>query len=142
MMVTDAVPGVVSSEAGTIAVSWPELTNVVWSAEPFQVTLLAAEKLDPFTVSVRTGLPAGTEPGERLVSVGTGGVTVKFTELVVYVLVEHAPTATYILAVSGWVNKLAGTVATICVEVGVPAMFSGFGAALADTAQQTAIPYG
>ena len=142
MIVTDALPAETSSEAGTVAVSCPVLTNVVWSAEPFQVTLLAAEKFVPFTVSVRAGLPDCAEFGERLVSVEAGAVTVKFTEFVLYVLVEHVPTPTNIFAVSGWVNKLAGMLAEIWVAVGVPTTLSEFAGALADTTQQTAMSNG
>ena len=85
--VTDAVPGETSSAAGTIADSCPELTNVVWSAVPFQVTSTGAGvsegKFAPRTVSVKVGLPACAELGDRLVRVGAleACITVKVSEL-------------------------------------------------------------
>ena len=76
---TAAVPAVVSSAAGATAVSCIADTNVVDNGEPFQVTTVPAANVvdvavpdvnpDPFTVSVRAGLPAGAELGDRLVKV-------------------------------------------------------------------------
>ena len=73
LIVTAAVPAAVNSDAGTIAVSCPELTYVVCSAAPFQVTLMedrsegeGAGKLAPFTVIVKLGLPTNAELGDRL----------------------------------------------------------------------------
>jgi len=73
---TEAVPVVATSCAGTAAVSCTEETKVVTSGLPFQVTLLPEVKLMPFTVSVRPGVPAGVEFGDRLVS-STAVVMVK-----------------------------------------------------------------
>ena len=55
---------------GRIAVNWVELTNVVWSADPFHSTEEPDTKLVPLTVMVNDGAPAGAEFGDRLVTVG------------------------------------------------------------------------
>jgi hypothetical protein len=80
LMDTDAVPAFASSDAGTVAVIWLEFTQVLDSADPFQVTFTAIAfpatcgKLVPFTVSVSAALPATAELGERLESTGAGGL--------------------------------------------------------------------
>jgi hypothetical protein len=63
--VIEAVPAVAMSEAGTVAVSCFELTNVVTSGFPFQYTVSPWMKslLGPFTVSVNCGPPAAMQVG-------------------------------------------------------------------------------
>jgi hypothetical protein len=61
--VIEAVPGVAMSEAGTVAVSFVEETNVVVSGLPFQFTVELETKLVPFTVSVNCGPPAAMQVG-------------------------------------------------------------------------------
>jgi hypothetical protein len=70
--VIDAVPAVVTREAGTVAVSWMDETNVVVSAVPFQFTVEVETKFVPFTVRVKSVLPVVTQFGLIEVVVGTG----------------------------------------------------------------------
>jgi hypothetical protein len=75
--VTEAVPAAATFAAGTIAVSLIEETNVVTSAEPFQLTVEVETKLVPFTVRVNWADPAVVEAGLIEVVVGTGLLIVK-----------------------------------------------------------------
>jgi len=75
--VTEAVPAVAISVAGTIAVSWAEDINVVASGEPFQSAVEAAEKFDPFKVNVNCAPPAVVEAGLIELRTGAGLRTVK-----------------------------------------------------------------
>jgi hypothetical protein len=68
-----AVPALAINTAGTAAVSWVELPNVVASAPPFHSTKSPETKLLPLTVSVNAEPPAFLLEGERELSVGTGG---------------------------------------------------------------------
>ena len=82
---TEAIPTVASSGAGTSAVSCVEETKAVLNGEPFHVTKVPAPALgeenpDPYTVSDKAGLPADAELGDRLVKVI--GVCVTVTEMV------------------------------------------------------------
>jgi hypothetical protein len=61
--VTEAVPAVATRAAGTIAVSWLALTNVVASPEPFHLTTALLSNNVPFTVKVNCGDPARHELG-------------------------------------------------------------------------------
>jgi len=70
--VIDAVPAVATREAGTVAVSWMDETNVVVSAVPFQFTVEVETKFVPFTVRVKSVLPVVTQFGLIEVVVGTG----------------------------------------------------------------------
>src|SRR5207237_382223 len=71
--VTCAVPGFAMSLAGIRARSCDEETNVVVRSTLFHRTLDAPEmKLLPFTVSVKSGPPAGTDAGVKPVVVGRG----------------------------------------------------------------------
>jgi len=81
--VTVAVPAEAIELAGTDAVSWVVLTNVVVRADPFHCTVDPTRKPDPLTVSVKAGPPAAAELGERLEreGVGAAAVTVKATGL-------------------------------------------------------------
>jgi hypothetical protein len=77
--VTDDVPTVAISVAGTAAVNCVAFTNVVVRLPPFHCTTEVLMKLPPFTVNVNAGLPAITEFGTSEPSDGTGVVTVKVT---------------------------------------------------------------
>jgi hypothetical protein len=68
--VTEAVPGVAMSVAGTVAVSCVAETNVVASGLPFQFTVEVETKLLPFTVSVKSGPPAPVQFGLSELIVG------------------------------------------------------------------------
>jgi len=61
--VTEAVPAVAIREAGTVAVSCVEDTNVVVSGEPFQFTVEVETKFVPFTVNVNCGPPTVAQVG-------------------------------------------------------------------------------
>lgn len=70
--VTLAVPGVAIRLAGTAAVSWLTLMNVVVSAGPFHFAFAPEPKLVPLIVRVKAAPPAVAELGLRLVIVGGG----------------------------------------------------------------------
>ncbi len=70
--VTAALPAVVRSLAGIVAVREVALTNSVDRAAPFHCTTEPAMKLEPLTVNVKPGLPAAAELGLRAVIAGTG----------------------------------------------------------------------
>jgi len=78
--VTAAVPVAFTSAARIVAVSVVLEIKVVERAEPFQFTAEPEMKFVPFTVSVKSELPAGVEVGEREVVVGAGFVIVKVSE--------------------------------------------------------------
>ena len=61
--VIEAVPAVAIREAGTVAVSWVEETNVVASAVAFHFTVEPETKLVPFTVRVNCAPPAVAQLG-------------------------------------------------------------------------------
>jgi hypothetical protein len=73
LTVTFAVPATATFAAGTVAVSWLALTNVVASAGPFHCTLEVLSKPLPFTVKVNCGDPARHELG--LIDVMTGAAS-------------------------------------------------------------------
>jgi hypothetical protein len=87
--VTEAVPGVAMSEAGTAAVSRVEDTNVVASGLPFQFTVEVETKFVPFTVNVNCGPPAPVQVG--LSELIVGAVPMVMTRVAVAVLQEPAP---------------------------------------------------
>jgi hypothetical protein len=89
--VIEAVPGVAMSEAGTVAVSCFELTNVVTRGLPFQYTVSPWMKslLGPFTVSVKSGPPAPMQVG--LIELIVGVVPIVITKVALAVLQELAP---------------------------------------------------
>ena len=62
--VTAAFPGLAISAAGTAAVSWVALTNVVVSALLFQRTTDVESKLPPLTVRMKAGPPWVALDGE------------------------------------------------------------------------------
>ena len=86
--VIEAVPGVAMSEAGTVAVSFVEETNVVASGLPFQFTIELDMKLLPFTVSVNCGPPAPVQVG--LIELIVGVVPIVITR-VCWALVLQGP---------------------------------------------------
>jgi hypothetical protein len=87
--VIEAVPGVAMSEAGTVAVSFVEETNVVASGLPFQFTVVFETKLVPFTVNVNCGPPAPVQLG--LIELIVGVVPTVITKVAVAVLQGPAP---------------------------------------------------
>jgi hypothetical protein len=97
--VIEAVPGVAMSEAGTVAVSFVEETNVVTSGLPFQYTVSPWTKslLGPFTVSVNCGPPAAVQVG--LIELIVGAVPIVITRVAVAVLQGPAPLLAVIVTV-------------------------------------------
>src|SRR5439155_13134505 len=75
--VTCGVAAVAMSAAVIAAVSWVALTKVVVRVLPFQRTVEPLSKLAPFTVRVNAIPPANALPGDRLLRVGAGLLTVK-----------------------------------------------------------------
>ena len=105
-MVTMAVPGLATKLAGTTAVNCVELTYVVESPEPFQVTNVKGDIPVPFTVSVKPGDPASLLFGEMLDSVNGADVIVNVSDGGASVVGSVTPT----VAVPGDTIKLAGIV--------------------------------
>jgi len=117
--VIDAVPAEAISEAGIVAVSCVELTNVVARGEPFQSTTEPFTKFAPFTVRVK---PKGLHDGvvfdevvedDKEVMVGARIVNWIFPEVpppgpIVNNLTCEVPTAR---------KSVAGTVALSCVAL-------------------------
>ena len=75
--VIDAVPAVATREAGTVAVSCVEETKLVARGAPFQFTVELETKLVPFTVKMKSALPAVVQVGLIEVVVGTGLLIVR-----------------------------------------------------------------
>ena len=75
--VIDAVPEVATKEAGTVAVSCVEETKLVARDAPFQFTVEVETNLVPFTVKVKSALPAVVQVGLIEVVVGTGLLIVR-----------------------------------------------------------------
>jgi hypothetical protein len=75
--VTGNVPVAATSAATIVAVISVEETNEVVRGEPFQFTTEPEMKFAPFTVSVKSELPAVVEVGKMEVVVGTGFSIVK-----------------------------------------------------------------
>jgi len=78
--VIDAVPAVATRDAGTVAASWVEETKLVARGAPFQFTVEVETKLVPFTVKMKSALPAAIQVGLIEVVVGTGLLIVNVTE--------------------------------------------------------------
>jgi hypothetical protein len=74
--VIEAAPAVAIREAGTVAVSCVEETNIVVSAVPFQFTVEPETKLVPFTVNVNCGPPAVAQVGLSELTVGTALIVI------------------------------------------------------------------
>jgi hypothetical protein len=70
--VTPTAPGKVAAAAGTVAVNWLELTNVVVGIVPPKLTIELATKFVPLILSVKVPPPAAALVGEIVVIVGTG----------------------------------------------------------------------
>jgi hypothetical protein len=112
--VMDAVPAVATRDAGTMAVSCVEETKVVASAVPFQFTVEVETNLVPFTVKVKSALPAVIQVGLIEVVVGTGLLIVNVTEL--DVPPPGGGLTTVMDAVPAVATFAAGTVAVSLVE--------------------------
>jgi hypothetical protein len=69
--VIEAVPAVAIREAGTVAVSCVEETNVVVNAVAFHFTVEVETKFVPFTAKVNCGPPAVAQAGLSELIVGT-----------------------------------------------------------------------
>ncbi len=67
-----AVPAVLIRFAGTEAVNWVALPNVVIRDEPFHCTAAPRPNPLPFTVKVKAGWPAITAVGLSELIVGNG----------------------------------------------------------------------
>jgi hypothetical protein len=74
--VIEAAPAVATREAGTVAVSCVEETNVVVSAVAFHFTVEPETKLVPFTVNVNCGPPAVAQVGLSEPIVGTALIVI------------------------------------------------------------------
>jgi hypothetical protein len=72
MTVIDAGPALAIREAGTVAVSCVEETNVVTSAVPFHFTVEPETNLVPLTVRVKSTPPEAAQLGLSDVVVGSG----------------------------------------------------------------------
>ncbi len=102
-----ALPALAIRLAGTAAVNWTELTNVVVRAVPFHCTVVPGRKLVPFTVNVNAAPPAVAEVGLRLVIAGVGTVIGSVAA------VDGLPPVftTVMLALPALAIRLAGTAA-------------------------------
>ena len=104
--VTLAVPGTAIKAAGTVALSWPALTNVVASAVAPHFAVASETKLVPLIVRVKAGPPAVAELVLKPLMVGGAGSMVKVA------LAEVPPAVvTVTLAVPAVAIRAAGTVA-------------------------------
>jgi hypothetical protein len=74
--VTEAVPAVAIREAGTVAVSCVDETNVVVSAVPFHFTVEVETKFVPFTVKVNCGPPGVAQVGLSELMVGAALIVI------------------------------------------------------------------
>jgi hypothetical protein len=112
--VMEAVPPVAIRDAGTVAVSCVEETNVVVSAVAFHFTVEVETKFVPLTVKVNCGLPAVAQVGLIAVVVGTGLLMVNVTAF--DVPPPGAGFTTVTEAVPVFATRAAVTVAVSCVE--------------------------
>jgi hypothetical protein len=109
--VIEAAPAVAMREAGTVAVSCVEDTNVVVSAAPFQFTIEVETKFMPLTVNVNCISPAEAQVGLSELMAGTAVI-------VNVIPPDVAPhPATVIEAVPAVAMSEAGTVAVSCFEL-------------------------
>jgi hypothetical protein len=111
--VIEAVPAVAISDAGTVAVSCVEETNVVEREVPAQRTVEVETKFVPVTVKVNCGPPAVAQVGLIAVVVGTGLLMVNVTAL--DVPPPGAGFTTVTAAVPAVATRAAGTMAVTCV---------------------------
>jgi len=117
--VIDAVPAEAISEAGIVAVSCVELTNVVVRAEPFQSTTEPVTKFVPFTV--RTN-PVGLHACVVFDIVVEDDKEVMVGGMIVNWIPPEVPPPGPIVSTSTWVvpmarKSAAGTVALSCVAL-------------------------
>jgi hypothetical protein len=105
--VMGVVPALAMSVAGTVAVNWVALTNLVDSVAVFQRMVEPDENPVPLTVSVKDGPPAVAVFGEIALMTGAG-LIVKVTAFDV-----TAPDRTVIWAVPALAMRFAGTDAVI-----------------------------
>src|SRR5262249_55617512 len=95
------------SVAGIKAVSLVILLKVVVRSDPFHWTVEPETKLDPFTVSVKTGLPATAELGLIPLIAESGLLIVRVSVL--------------LTAARGWAESRTRTVnSKVPADVGVP----------------------
>ena len=87
--VIGAVPAVAMSDAGTVAVTCVEDTNVVASGIPFQFTVEVETKFVPFTVNVNCAPPAVAQVGLSELIVGRALIVI--TRVAVEALQGAAP---------------------------------------------------
>jgi hypothetical protein len=106
--VIEAVPAFAIREAGTVAVSCVEETNVVASADPFQFTVELETKFVPFTVNVNCGPPTAAQVGLSELIVGVA-LIVNVTAF--DVAPQGLGFTTVIEAVPGFLMFVFGTVA-------------------------------
>jgi hypothetical protein len=111
MTVTLETPALAMRLAGTDAVTWVPLTNVVGRAELFHCTVDVGTNPAPLTVSIKAPPPAVDWSGLRLVSVGVAGALIANV-----VAVEFVPPGldTVTLALPALAIRLAGTDADNC----------------------------
>jgi hypothetical protein len=104
--VTEAVPAVAIREAGTVAVSCVEETNVVASAVAFHFTVEVETKFVPFTVKVNCGPPAVAQVG--LSELRVGAALIVITSVALPVLQGPAPAPLLALMVTLNVPAVVG----------------------------------
>lgn len=69
-MVMVTLPGEAIRLAATAAFNCVALRNVVVNCAPFQLAMAPETKLEPLMVRMKSGPPAGTDDGMRLVMAG------------------------------------------------------------------------
>ena len=87
--VTEAAPAAAIREAGTVAVSCVDETNVVTSAVAFHFTVEVETKFVPFTAKVNCGPPAAAQVGLSELMVGAALIVI--TSVALPVLQGLAP---------------------------------------------------
>lgn len=112
--VIEIVPPFTRSAAGTVAVNWVLLTNIVASAAPFHLTTVPLTKLLPVTVSAKAPESAVAEMGVTIPRAGIG-----FVPLIVNVRVLEVPPPgtglnTVTRAIPPLATSLLGTIAVKC----------------------------
>jgi hypothetical protein len=111
--VTEAVPAVAMREAGTVAVSCVEETNVVTSAVAFQLTSEVETKFVPLTVNVKSVPPTVAQFGFSELIVGIPLIV----NVSAFDVAPQVPGfSTVIETVPGLAMFAFGTVAVNCVE--------------------------
>jgi hypothetical protein len=102
LILTYANPRDETREASTVAVSCEEFTKLVGKAFPFNCTVEADVKPDPFTVSMKESDPAKTNSGEIELREGAGLKLLPDTTVVVLTLLfvmSGSPCGALMLAV-------------------------------------------